>query len=211
MVLEYYADFEFDLFNKSISSSFKSITRELKRKEKQLDKEHKAFEEYCRENSIETNSEDYMLAYEMGSDLPELSFDALNLRGKLSAIGEMRIVYLYKSLEINLKGMIQALFGNEKYQWTDAGEITVFKKYLIDTKGLEGYPQINLLRKVNNAIKHNDDLHHVLRTKFPEFVNTHSFMDYEDFDTFYHTTLPYCSKFLQDVKIKLELWLLNPS
>lgn len=197
-LLDYYADIEVDVFGKSIAKSYKSMLKKLAKKQKRLDKVSKEFDLHCEENNLEIGSEEWVLHYEFFDDLVELQVKTDSIRERLSSVGEMQIVYLHKCVEISIKNMLRDAY-NANYEWKD-DKITALEKRGIDTKSLDGYSEINTLRLVNNKIKHSENLHSELNASFSEFSNTHSFLDYEDFDLFYKKTIPFCSFFLKSIK-----------
>jgi len=93
------------------------------------------------------------------SDQDEYYFqlDTIFLEDKLSALSEMNIVYAYKEFEINLKKLIGAAYGmdtREFYKWESI--ISFLKSKNIKPSELNGFQEINDLRKVNNHIKHSN-------------------------------------------------------
>lgn len=199
--LDYYANIEADIFSKSVSKSYKSMLKKLRKKEKKELKESKEFEALCEEKNLVTGSEDWVLHYEYFGDLVELQVKTRVLRERLSALGEMQIVYLYKCIEVSVKNMLRVAYGAD-YSWKD-DKIIALEKKGIDTTSLEGYLEINTLRLVNNKIKHSEDLYSELNSTFPDFANTESFLDFEDFNLFYEKVLPACSAFLNSLKEKI--------
>jgi hypothetical protein len=84
-----------------------------------------------------------------------LHLDTEFLEDKLSALSEMNIVYAYKDFEINFKKLISAAYRidiKEFYKWETIE--TFLKSKGIKLSELNGFQEVNDLRKVNNHIKH---------------------------------------------------------
>jgi len=204
IILDYYAELEADIFDKGISKSYDLMLKDLVKKEKVLAKEERAFKKHCKQQNLERGSEEWVLHYEFFGDLIELQVQTDDIRHRLSSIGEMRIIYLYKTVEGSIRGMLKTSQNIEKYNWNKEGEIDQLKSIGIDTKSLDGYSNINTLRLVNNTIKHSEDLPDALNSKFNNyFPNTHSYQDFEDFTSFYNNIFPACPVFLQSLKNEL--------
>ena len=101
------------------------------------------------EDYIKNQGESYI------DDAYYLHLDTEFLEDKLSALSEMNIVYAYKNFEINFKKLISVAYGisiKEFYKWESI--INFLKSKGIKPSELEGFQQVNDLRKLNNHIKH---------------------------------------------------------
>ena len=78
----------------------------------------------------------------------------------LTALAEMKIVYLSKSLEIKIKSLIQIAYPEmikkNFYQWDSMKSF--FESIDVDLSILIGNKETNELRQVNNCIKHSNNL-----------------------------------------------------
>ncbi len=130
------------------------------------------FDIHCKKNSLLEGTEEWALHYECFDNLLELQIEVASLRESLSSLGEMRIVYLYKCIEISIKNMLYTAYRikPDEFRWKD-DKIIILEEKGISTKGINGYDEINELRKVNNTIKHSYSLHDDLSSKFVDFRN----------------------------------------
>lgn len=77
------------------------------------------------------------------------------LEDKLLALSQMNIIYAFKDFEINVKKLLKASYGidpSEFYKWESL--LTFLKSKNIKPSELQGYKEIDELRKINNHIKH---------------------------------------------------------
>jgi len=78
------------------------------------------------------------------------------LKKELSAISEMKILYVYKHFETHLKFLIKASYQEVKesrlYKWEIVEDFLKSKK--INPKKLSNYVEMRDLRNLNNSIKH---------------------------------------------------------
>ena len=103
----------------------------------------------------------------------------------LLSLVEMKIIYAYKFLEINIKNLLDAAFPLEStkefFKWESL--IKFLKTKNIKADSLEGYGEIKQLKNINNAIKHSDDYETFL-TDIIEFKNSNE-INYNKLDKFY--------------------------
>jgi len=104
---------------------------------------------------------------------------------QLLSLVEMKIIYAYKYLEINIKNLLAASFslGSTKdfFKWDNL--IKFLKTNNIDAKTLNSFVEITQLKNVNNAIKHSDDYETSL-IDIQEFKNSNE-INYSKLDKFY--------------------------
>lgn len=115
-ILDYYSSFEFDLFNQAIFKSCERMIAKLKRDEKKENKAQKEFDNYVKANNLD-DEEIGMLFESGGFDLIDLMVENHNTRERLTSISEMKIIYLYKSLEIAIRNMLNSAIPNIDYKW----------------------------------------------------------------------------------------------
>jgi len=88
------------------------------------------------------------------------AMDAHYVEEELNAFAEVQIIYAYKHLEIHIKRLLDIGYGiknsRQLFKWNTLIEFLKAKSILIEQ--LEGYTEINQLRRVNNAVKHSDGL-----------------------------------------------------
>jgi hypothetical protein len=122
----------------------------------------------------------------------------------LLSLSEMKIVYLFKSLEVVLKRLIQVAYPKanikELYQWE---KLEVFLKNRdINITILDGHVDAVQLRLVNNAIKHNGIINEEIK-KIPEFKTSSEF-NYITLGAFYDRIKPTIENFFRQIRNKVE-------
>lgn len=124
----------------------------------------------------------HSLHVQMHDEIVEVSY----LEDELFALLEMKIIYSFKHLEINIKKLLTASYNdksiNKHYKWENLIEYLKMKN--LDNTKIKGYKEINQLRILNNSLKHagdfmNDDLNGI-----PEFKGK-SVIQSEDIAKFY--------------------------
>ncbi len=113
----------------------------------------------------------------------------------LNSLSEMKIVYLFKNLEISMKVLIKTAYPEIEvksfFEWEKM--ISFFKSRKMEISKLTGYNESVDLRKANNNIKHSGELNEDLK-KIKEFENKTEF-DSHSLELFY-----------QRIKPKIELF-----
>lgn len=110
---------------------------------------------------------------------------ALYVEDELLALLEMKIIYAFKHLEINLKKLLSYAyyeFPRSKPKWYEMEEF--LKKKDINVKDISGYSEVNELRLVNNSLKHSHQS--IDRSIMPiqEFQNG-SIQNFDSLENFY--------------------------
>lgn len=79
---------------------------------------------------------------------------------QLYALNEMRVIYLFKDIEIEMKTLLNTAFASVNIKKLFNWEVisTVCKENNIRLEEIDGYKQVNELRQLNNSIKHSDYL-----------------------------------------------------
>lgn len=81
-------------------------------------------------------------------------------KDELMALNQVRVIYLFKNLEISLRGLIKAAYRNlntkDLFKWESM--ISFFKQKNIDIQGINGYAEVDELRRLNNNLKHSEKL-----------------------------------------------------
>ncbi len=129
----------------------------------------------------------------------ETFLDIIYNEEQLLSLVEMKVIYAFKSLEINIKKLLSAAFSLQStkdfYVWDNL--IKFLKDKNIDAKTLKSYYEITQLKSVNNAIKHSDDYETSL-TFIKEFKNSDKFT-YAKVDRFYNRIKDKPNTFLQEL------------
>jgi len=129
----------------------------------------------------------------------ETFLDIIYNEEQLLSLVEMKIIYAFKSLEINIKKLLSASFSLQTtkgfYKWDNL--IKFLKDKDIDAKNFKSYFEITQLKSVNNAIKHSDDYETSL-TSIQEFKNSDK-ITYSKIDQFYNRIKDVPNTFLQEL------------
>lgn len=140
--------------------------------------------------SRKLNGEDVFSRLETGKS-NEYSIDKLTeysqerewVNDQLIALNEMKIIYLFKNLEISMKSLIKVAYPKVNvsnfFKWDSMK--TFFDEKEIKLYTLEGYQEVIQVKKVNNNIKHTDELTNEI-SKIPEFETG---MESEDLELFF--------------------------
>ncbi|SHN11833.1 hypothetical protein [Flavobacterium xinjiangense] len=115
----------------------------------------------------------------------EVFYDILFREEELKALSEMKIIYSYKHFETSLKFLLNSSYKDldksKLYKWETISDILKIKK--IDIRKLDCFNDIDELREVNNAIKHDA----ILKSrKIPVEFKDKDHLSYKDILTFYN-------------------------
>lgn len=113
--------------------------------------------------------------------------DVIYLEDELFALFEMKIIYAFKHLEINIKQLLFAAYQDnyikKQFKWDSIIQFLNSKK--INIKDLNDYENINQLRNVNNSLKHSDKvIEHTIKN-IPEFKDKET-ISYYELELFYN-------------------------
>lgn len=112
--------------------------------------------------------------------------DVIYLEDELFALFEMKIIYAFKHLEINIKQLLYAAYQdnyiNRQFKWDAIIQFLNSKE--IVAKDLNDYDNINQLRNLNNSLKHSDKTIDQSIKNIPEFKDKDA-MHYSDLEKFY--------------------------
>ncbi|MCD8408559.1 hypothetical protein LNI96_11585 [Tenacibaculum dicentrarchi] len=123
---------------------------------------------------------------------------------ELKCLSEMKVIYLYRFFEINLKQLLKISFENinnrNLYKWDSIK--TFLKNNNIDLKEIESFTQINEIRELNNSFKHSKYIENSLASKITEFKNIEE-IDYRHIESFYKRVKDKPLNFLHDLSMKI--------
>lgn len=126
------------------------------------------------------------------------------INGYLDSLIEMKVVYLFKSLEITIKYFIKTAYPaidvKSFFKWENIKEF--FRGKDIDISTITGYPQCVELKKINNCIKHNSVINEEIRS-IAEFAGQ-SYLHHEQLQDFYHRVSGSVKNFCYDLKEKIK-------
>ncbi len=194
-------EYKFDQFDSATENTIKNLNSDIKayskiiegiRKETPINiKEENRNEIIENAWNISDKLEEYFLKY-------DLAYDSLD------SLLEMRIVYLFKCLEITMKKLIEKAYPGtntkELYKWENMK--SYFKTRDIDISKLKGYLECTETRKVSNAIKHNDELGEDIK-KIKEFEDDNRFT-YNSLNEFYLRVKIKIEEFTSELEIEVE-------
>lgn len=113
--------------------------------------------------------------------------DAIYLEDELFALFEMKIIYAFKHLEINIKQLLFAAYQdnyiNKQFKWDSIIQFLNSKN--IVAKELNEYESINQLRIVNNSLKHSNKVIDQSLKNITEFKNKEA-LSYIELELFYN-------------------------
>jgi hypothetical protein len=201
----YLDTFTFDLSNSFESSADKEIENLINEIEK-LNKKHNDLDK----NQTKEKTEQEMMDIEI--DKHYCLLDMEYIKGEIWALIEMKIIYSYKSLELNTIKLIETAFPGTKtkdfYKWDVL--INFLKSRNIKLENLKGYQEIVQLKNVNNALKHSDDFREDLKNIIPAFKKRKNISFY-DLNTFYSRIKTFPKIYLDELAsaIQTELYEFN--
>jgi len=156
-------------------NELKSLTKEVEELDNNLT--HEVVEETGR--PIQQDIDIYM-------HQADIKYDIYWLEEQLKAMAEMKIVYLFKSLEITMKKLVETAYPQTKtnrfYRWENFK--TFFKNKDISLHEITGYEEVVELRKVNNNIKHKPEINESV--KKIEGFNNEKFFHFNSLNDFYN-------------------------
>jgi len=137
--------------------------------------------------------------------------DAIYIEEELYVLFEMKIIYAFKHLEINIKRLLSAAYGistKEFYKWDFLIKFLSSKNIALSE--FEGYNEILQLKQVNNHFKHNYDFNGESFKHIYEF-NGKKELSYQDVEIFYQRVKPFPEKFLSAVAFAVfdDLYMYN--
>lgn len=113
--------------------------------------------------------------------------DVIYLEDELFALFEMKIIYAFKHLEINIKQLLSAAYQdnyiNRQFKWDAIVQFLNSKN--IAAKDINDYDNINQLRNLNNSLKHSDRVIDQSIKHIPEFKDKET-LHYNDLELFYN-------------------------
>jgi hypothetical protein len=141
-------------FESAMKTAVKGVKKEIEDNNelyKKLETEQESLSEKYKETGVPDQNDIILL-----EDLGESSMHTGWLYENLTSIYEMRIVNLFRSLEIDLKYKLESAYKDvdtkQFYRWDIL--ISFFETKNMTPKTLNGYQESDQLRRVNNQIKH---------------------------------------------------------
>lgn len=123
---------------------------------------------------------------------------------ELFVLFEMKIIYSFKHLEINIKNLISASYEdksvNKQFNWRDLIQYLTLRN--IDIKTIKAYSEVDQLREVNNALKHSTEIKNDNIKKLSEFKNNED-ITYRELEKFYKRIKEKPKEFLSSLANKI--------
>lgn len=123
--------------------------------------------------------------------------EARYLENELFSLFEMKIIYAFKHLEINIKQLLTSAYKydsiNRQYKWDSI--VQFLNSQEINPKELNFYEEVNQLRYLNNSLKHSDRVIDQSLKNINEFKDKISF-SYGELELFYNRIKQAPDKFL---------------
>lgn len=198
----YLDTFTFDLYNSFESSADKEIGRLIDEFDKNNEK-HRELDKKL------VNEEDEQVIMNFESNKHYYLIDNEYIAEEIWALIEMKIVYTFKSLELNTKKLIRTAFSgtktNDFYKWEVL--INFLRSKNINPESLKGFLEITQLKDVNNALKHSGDFSVDLKNRIPEFKKK-GIISFYDLNSFYSRIKTFPKIYLADLAsaIQTELY-----
>lgn len=197
----------FDLFIEAISKTEKEIKDSIESLKKETTQLSQNVSNYPEENNNIPTAEDIEIFEDMYIKHYEQN---LNI-DYLVAISEMKVISLFKNLEISMKTLIQSGYPKIKtkdfYQWDYM--VSFFKSININISSISGYNEAVELRKVNNCIKHTNSISEEVK-KIAEFSTLTDFLP-DDIDKFILRVKPKVESFYNNLvkEVKQDIFVFN--
>ena len=200
--------FQFEYFEAATQQSVDDLKRDYDEAKKKYDVESSKIPHHINESNYdEMTEEEWNKIDIIGDYYQEMDFSKEYLQSLL----EMRIVYMFKNIEIIMKNLIQIAYPNvntkEFYNWEAMKSF--FKSKNIDISSLEGYNDCVDTKKLNNSIKHSDTYNESIY-KIPEISEKEELLHIR-LEKFYNRIKPNVEKFCKELKntIKEDLYIFS--
>ena len=140
---------------------------------------------------------------DLDRQIVEYDFDNYYRLEELWALLEMKIIYLYKSFEINLKQLFRGAYPNVStrsfYRWESIVQFLKEKK--INISKVSGYTELLEIKNLNNSFKHSNSIEQKIKDNTIEFESEN--VDYIQLEKWYRRVSIYPKIFLTDLSSKI--------
>jgi hypothetical protein len=192
--------FKFEFFEAATNDTITSLHKDIEDALRGISTIESIMPSVSEENYHDITEEQWTLIHEHTNHHNDIEFS----KEYLNSLHEMRIVYLFKNLEIVMKTLILIAYENTNtqdfYKWENMKAF--FKNKSIDITKIEGYNECVDTKKVNNLIKHNNTLS-VSINYIAEF-NSETEFNFENLDRFYKRVKPKVETFCEKLKNEIE-------
>ncbi|AZJ34318.1 hypothetical protein [Tenacibaculum singaporense] len=197
-------EFENNKFDTSIDSLISSKEKDIKTLNEKLKK-------YPQQEFNHQNFNAKTFNFENESSRLEVESEIWSIQEELKALAEMKIVYAFKFIELNIKKLISDAFRiknkRDFFNWKTVE--TFLNSKNINLKKVKGYEEIYQLKQLNNSIKHSKKVEEktlklIFNKEEYDRVPTCPFFSekiitYKHLLIFYTRIEPFIKKFLSDL------------
>lgn len=184
----------------SIDKTIAISKKEMSKIDSELKELHKSPEHYKKIQERYEQSGSSLIEHEH-----HLLQDIHYLSSELQALLEVKIIYAFKHLEINLKNLIASAFNDlsakKLYNWNDFVNYLSLKNIMLNQ--INYYKEVNHLRIVNNELKHSGRIRNTEINNIEEFKGKKEFTP-ADLENFYSRIKVFPSKFLNGLIIEIN-------
>jgi|SRR5690606_10699173 len=204
--LDFLNDDNFNSFETATDEIINSFYRDLKTlMVKNNDLEANISANYVKTNTYETEEQQDLIEEQLDCERQKEYINAY-----LNSLLEMKIVYLFKSLELSIKYLIKTAYPDmdvkSLFKWESIKDF--FKSRGIDISKIDGYQECVDLKKINNCIKHNGNINEEIQSIL-EFKGQ-SYLKHEQLETFYkrinQKVKMYCVFLKEEIKADLYVF-----
>ncbi|SHG74770.1 hypothetical protein [Chryseobacterium vrystaatense] len=167
------SEIDFNIFGNAVRKIEDDFNIEINKAESKSTRLSSGISNYVMDNNSIPTEKDL----EIFDELHDHFIDQHICTEYLTALSEMKIVYMFKTLEINMKTLIKTAYPNVNiksfYKWENMDSF--FNSNSIKVSDIQGYQEAIDLKKVNNCIKHTELISDDVK-KISEFTS----LDYFD-------------------------------
>lgn len=146
------------------------------------------------------------------SDMQYCINDSEYINEKIWTLIEMKIIYAFKFLELNIKKLIRTTFPDTKtndfYNWDSLSSFLKSKN--IKPENLKGFHEVIQLKDINNSLKHSGEFNEDIKKRIPEFREKDVIV-FHDLNSFYTRINTFPKIYLEELAsaIQKELYEFN--
>ncbi|WKK77112.1 hypothetical protein QYS49_07840 [Marivirga salinae] len=196
--------FQFENFELATQESVDNLKKEYQDAKKQFELVGNKITDVDENNYHKITDEEWERIDEVSQYYQDMDFS----REYLESLLEMRIMYLFKNIEVIMKRLIKIAYSDvntkDFYNWEAMKSF--FKSKSINITTLEGYNDCVDCQKLNNSIKHSDTYSDTIY-KIPE-MSDHEELLHSKLENFYSRVKPKIELFAKELKeaIKNDLY-----
>ena len=201
----YLDTFTIDLYNSFEPSADKEIERLIN----EIDKLKSKYNKLDKKDATGKTDQEIM---DIEVDMHYCLIDIEYVKDELWALIEMKIIYSFKFLEINIKKLIRTGFSETQtkdfYKWDSLNSFLKGKN--IKPYKLKGFQEVTQIKDVNNSLKHSGEFNDEIKKRIPEFKDKGNISFYE-LDSFYSRVKDFPKIYLGELAsaIQVELYEFN--